>query len=186
MLISLDMGFKNTGWSVFDNGIIIDVGIIVTAKSTKKGIRVSDDYFNRASVLTAGLQELLRFAPEGIIAELPSGGSQNARASSQMGIATGVIASFCTITHLPFEGATPQEVKLASTGMKKATKEEVMDAIVKKFNWTKEIKQYKKGVGVTFKLFDDRTYNKGQFEHIADSVGAYLALQQNNLVKMYG
>lgn len=186
MLISLDMGFKNTGWSVFDKGKVIAVGVIVTEKSTKKNIRVSDDYFNRASRLADELITLfIQHEPDGMIAELPSGGSQNARASHQMGIATGVLASLCANWTMPFEGATPQEVKLAATGMKKATKEEVMDAICKKFGWEKEIRNGPKKVMVNFKLLG-RSYGKGEFEHIADSIAVYLALKQNNLVKMYG
>jgi len=43
-----------------------------------------------------------------------------------------------------------------------------------------------KGIKEKFKYFKFEYSDETEFEHIADSIGAYLALKSDNLVIMYG
>jgi Holliday junction resolvasome RuvABC endonuclease subunit len=172
MLLSLDVGFANMGWAVFEDGVVQGCGTIITQKSKKKTTRAADDYAARASRLARELSEIIsEYNVKGIVGELPSGGAQNAKAMAQMNMATAVVSAVATLQSLPTEWTTPNEVKLAVTGYRSATKKEIKDTIRKKFK--------DKG-GYLFPKAE------GVFEHIADAVGAYLASQDGNLVRMFG
>jgi len=191
-LLCLDIGFSNMGYSVFQRGKLWVQGLIITKKSEKKNVRVSDDYANRCAALAHQLKALCNSIHlVGICAELPSG-TQNARAASQMGMAIAVVATIAFFLNLPIEYYTAQEVKIAVSGKKNASKEEIKLAIADKFNFirtTKEIKITKgKRVGKTtvqetYSIGTNK-YNGGDFEHIADSIGVFLAAGHNNLARM--
>ncbi len=59
MLLSLDVGFKNTGWTVFDNGSPVKCGCIITEKSKKKGVRTADENAYRAAQLARKLKDIV-------------------------------------------------------------------------------------------------------------------------------
>lgn len=177
MLLSLDVGFANTGWVIFDKGQPIKWGCIKTEKTKRKMTRVSDDNAARAQYIASELKKIIisSFTPNnvnygnyGVIAELPTSGSQNARAANQMGIALGIAACLASLLEVPVEWATPTEVKKATTGKKNASKDEMMDTIRKAFPNC------------------DFPKTKTHFEHIADACGVYLASRNGNLVKMFG
>jgi len=182
MILSLDVGFKNTGWVIFHNKELKGLGIIQTEKADKKGVRIADDNSDRAQLIGKELNNIINaYKVEGIIGELPSGGSQNAKASNQMGIATGVVSTVVVLKELPCEWCTPTDVKKVVTGKRSATKDEIMENISEQFNF-KVIEQGNRTVFET----PFGKFNKGKFEHIADAFGTYLALKNNNLVKMFG
>jgi len=168
MILSLDVGFRNTGWVVFDlDGKIVDCGVLMTEKN-KKHIRVADDYATRAAKLAIGLKNIvLKYEIKLVVGELPVGGAQSARAMIQMGMANAVVAAVCAILDIPADWATPNEVKLAVCGKRSATKDEMMEQVCKLYPSYQFPKQ------------------KNQFEHIADAVGAYLALKDiSSLMKI--
>ncbi len=108
---------------------------------------------------------------------------------AQMAMATAIVASVANILELPTEWCTPTEVKVAVTGLKSATKREMMDTVASYYKW----KKHTKSVVVKDRIHKRLTYYLhgakfpgGMFEHIADSIGAYWALQDGNLVKMFG
>lgn len=182
MLASFDIGFANTGYVIFDNKKPIACGVIKTEKTTKKNTRVSDDHSARSIVLAKNIDDLIyNYEIEGIIGELPSGGAQNARAMAFMMSAISIISSVGALCDLPMEWATPTDVKKAVTGKRSATKEEMMLRISQKF----EFKIIKKKKRIDY-ITPFGKFPKGQFEHIADAFGVYLALQNDNLVKMFG
>lgn len=182
MLGSFDVGFANMGWVIFDKKKPVACGVIKTEKSSKKSTRTADDHSHRSIVLAKGIDDLIyQYKLQGIIGELPSGGAQNARAMGFMMSAISIISSVGALCDLPMEWATPTDVKKAVAGKRSASKEEMMNTIAKKFNF--EINQ--KGKRVDY-ITPFGTFNKGTFEHIADSFGVYLALQNDNLVKMFG
>jgi len=193
-LLCLDIGFSNMGYSVFQHNKLWSQGLLWTEKSPKKNTRVSDDYASRCAHLALQLKSLcnsLRLV--GICAELPSG-TQNARAASQMSMALAIVASSAMFLNLPTEYYTAQEVKVAATGNKKATKEEIKLAMGLMFGFertTKEIsiqKGKRKGkitIQETYRM-GKLHYNGGDFEHIADSIGVFLAAGHNNLVRLMG
>lgn len=188
MLLSLDVGFRNMGWSAIDDKSreLIDCGVIQTRKAKDKRIKYTDQFYKNAQDLFHGLSELVKkVEPFAMIGELPHGGGQNARAIAQMMSAISIVSGVSFFHDLPTEWCTPTDVKMAVTGKQNASKMDIMLAIAKKFEIPIEQKEI--GCRVTKKnkngtrterrfVFKDRRINEGRFEHIADSCGAYLAL----------
>jgi len=167
-LLSLDVGFRATGWTVFESGKIRACGVILTDPATKKTTRNSDDNAFRAARIALELKGICEtYAVQGVVGEMPSGGAQSARAMAHMALATGCVAATFSILGLPVEWTTPNEVKIAVCGVRAASKDDIMTAIKKRFDF-------------------DFPKSKVVFEHIADSCGAYLAMRNGNLVKLYG
>jgi Holliday junction resolvasome RuvABC endonuclease subunit len=168
-LLSLDVGFSHCGWVVFKDGEPQDCGVIKTEKSNRKSTRTSDDNAFRAAQVARQLKEIIEgYGIKGVIGELPSGGAQSANAMRHMALATGIVASVASVLELPVEWVSPGDLKKAVTGYRSASKDEVMKVVRKRFNgfiWPKA---------------------KTRYEHIADAAGAYLALQDGNLVKLFG
>ncbi len=154
MILSLDVGFANTGYSIFENDNLIDYGVISVPKTTEK--YVMNDYSLRCMCLYSKLSELItKYSITAIVGELPSGGAQSNKASVQMGMALATVSSVVSNYNLKYYWCTPQQVKFAATGKKSATKEEVIDSICDQYNQLKELK-------------------KNILEHVCDSVSAYL------------
>jgi Holliday junction resolvasome RuvABC endonuclease subunit len=169
MLLALDVGFRNMGWVVISRGKILKCGVLTTEKTKRKGLRVSDDNAYRCAILAVGIANLLHDNNiDGVVAEAPHGGARNARAMAAMAMSTAIVASVCALRRMPIEWSTPSEGKVALTGKKTASKEEMMEA--------------------ARKLFPKAPFPKveGKFEHIADAVGSYKALENANLSRMYG
>lgn len=201
MLLSLDVGFSATGYTVWRSGRVVACGVVRTQKTKAKGVLVSSDTAARCCVLASGLQDLFsRFEIGGVIGELPGGGSQNARAAHQFGLAMGATITCCHMAGLPAEWVTPQAVKRAMTGKLEASKTEIMDLAIDMLGGEKEVgpvevRKITKGrlKGRTIKSqsvifhWAECKFAKSDFEHIADSVGVYrAAMAQGNLVKMFG
>ncbi len=169
MLLSMDVGFKSLGWVLFEQGSPKACGVIRTEKSAKKTVRTADDNAERAAKIARELRELIeRHGVKACVGELPSGGAQSARAISQMSMAVAVVAAVTELSALPTEWCTPGDVKKAMIGRKDASKDEIMEEAKRRYPSL--------SVGLP----------KASFEHIADAVGAYEALKNNNLVRIYG
>ncbi len=168
-ILSIDVGFRSLGWAVFESGKLVKCGVIETAPSKKKTARRSDDNAVRCSQIALGLKSVIEENNiKGVVGELPVGGAKSAKALAQMAMATGVVVAVLSILDIPVEWATPFEIKTATTGKKSATKEEVMESIKTKFDYFKFPK------------------TKAVFEHVADAIGAYLALKSGNIIKLFG
>lgn len=168
MILTLDIAFKNLGWSVVEKGAIVAFGTIKTEKSKKKVVRVSDDKAGRAASLAQELHEIIvKHGVNGIVGELPSG-SQNATASNLLGWASGAVVGVATAHGIPCEWISEGDSKKAALGKRSAVKEEVMD-------WARS-------------AFPDTTFPaaKCNFEHVADSLAAYNGLRTGVLVRAFG
>ena len=131
MLLALDVGFRFTGWSVFKDNQIHGYGLIQTEKSKSKMTRTSDDYAFRSAQIARRLKEIVEaHGVKGIVAELPSGGAQSAKAMVMMGMATAIVASVAAMLELPVEWASPGDVKMATVGRRSASKDEVIEAVI--------------------------------------------------------
>ena len=193
-ILSLDVSFSNFGWSIFRDGVPFSSGVITTDALKNKKIRVACQDYDRSQ---QALEELVtiakNFKAQGFVGELPTG-SQSAGAAKCNGMAIGVVAAAAHVLNLPAEWATPDMVKVAVCRNKKASKEEIMDAIIERFGGKKTVKvipvsKGKRAGKVSRRidyLFCGRVIPAGEFEHIADSCGAYLALSNFNLVRMFG
>ena len=192
-LLSLDVGFRNCGWCIWSGGKLEDMGVIITEKSKKKTTRMADDYSYRSGQLARSLKDIIaEYNIKGIVGELPSGGAQSAKAMAQMAMATAIVSSVASILNLPVEWCTPNDFKLAVYGQRSATKKQMMDTVIEKIGgerWSKKVKSKKspKGYNLQFTyIVNGYKWGAGMFEHIADAIGAYWALRDGNLVKLFG
>ena len=137
MLLACDPGFNNFGCAVLDQyGTVIDCGTIQTKRTTKKLLRTADDDVQRVSYITSQLAKSIRhYDIKGILSELPPSGGQSAAGIKGLAMAVGLLAALSTTLLIPIEWATPEEVKKALTGKKAASKEDMMDAACKKYNF---------------------------------------------------
>lgn len=194
MLLCLDIAFENIGWSIFDGKRPVALGLIHAPKSGKKIVRIADERADRCATMVGDLMGLVsQYEIPGIIGELPSG-SQNAAAANLLGWAAGLVVSMCRILELPAEWVNQNDVKIATTGKKNATKHEIMDNVARRYGWERSEKviQITKGKRkgkttrqVTYQALGEK-YPAGKFEHIADSIGVYWASRDRNLVRLFG
>lgn len=136
-------------------------------KASRKVVRKNSDDLGRAKALHDGFVEACRGASIAFV-EVPVG-SQSARAMASYGICIGVLAA-CPI---PMIQLTPAEVKVAMTGEKTATKEEMIEAAIKEHPEAKWLTRRIKG---KLSLIGDN-------EHLADATGAITAGIQTNEFK---
>lgn len=152
MILSLDIGFANTGYSVFKDNNLVDYGVISTPKTNEK--YTMNDYSIRCINLFKKLSELvIQHNIQIVVGEMPSGGSQSNKASVQMGMAAATVSSVVASHNLKYYWCTPQQVKFAATGKRSATKDEIIENISKLYNIQGK---------------------KNQLEHICDSISAYI------------
>ena len=162
-IMGLDGSLRNFGMALMTLDVdtmeiaVEELILTKTAKEKSKQVRASSDNFNRAADIAASIQSrLTTFRPQAVFVEVPSGG-QSYAAVLGFGIVIGLYASI--LTPRPIE-VSPAETKLASVGVKNASKEEVMA-------WA--FAKYPKAPWLTRKL-------KGEIvpiadnEHLADSV----------------
>lgn len=136
LMLAFDVGFSKTGTALFEIGPELDTLLqaVTYQNELDKGIGsvVHQDY-QAVTTLFAKLHKVMTTANvAGIVAELPSGGAQGARANRCMGIATGMFACLTYVfPTVPFEIYTPHEVEVAlgialkpgdAKGMKKGDK----------------------------------------------------------------
>ena len=130
-------------------------------------MRVADDDSERIKIIIRGVNDFVSDYEYGkimVAVELPTGGAQGARPNRTMGLITGAIVTYVEMKGWPTEYVTPTDVKIAVTGNKTASKNEIMERIRNK------LKRHS----------DKLPKTKDKFEHIADSVGIALFIKRNS------
>jgi Holliday junction resolvasome RuvABC endonuclease subunit len=118
---------------------------------------VALDRVRRIKLVTKKLEELInKYDIQHVITELPSG-TQSASAASLIGSAIGLFVASVTLMDIKTDYVTPHQVKMATVGLKDATKFEMMSKVKELYPDVK---------------FPTQSY---KFEHIADAVGVKLA-----------
>ena len=166
-IVGVDPSLRNFGIVVAELDIntmefkIQEMRLIESEDNAKKAktVRKNSDDLRRAKLLHDGFVELCQGATIAFV-EVPVG-SQSARAMASYGICIGVLSA-CPI---PMIQLTPTEVKLAMTGEKTATKDEMIEAAVKAHPYAKWMTRKVKG---EIALLNDN-------EHLADATGAITA-----------
>ena len=158
---SLDPSLTNTGWAAgfIDNGrvIVCKVGLIESPKGKAKQVRASSDTIARCRNTWQQVQELVdHFDTNVIFAETPTG-SQSANGMKSYGATCQLLACLPVI---PIE-VTAEQVKIAATGKKTASKAEVIDWA---FNLYMELD-----------WFFHAGKLQGKNEHMADAIAAAYA-----------
>lgn len=185
-VLGLDPGFKNVGWCVigYDNTHMVPVafGVVRTEKSeTKREVRAADDNLRRTREIVKALMAVFAgvrspsgdlWVPKCLCAEAMSF-PRNASAAAKVAMTWGVIASLSELLRMPIVQATPQEVRRSLLGFigKKASKEEVQEAVLKKLPTLKDHPSWEAIPG-------------SLHEHVYDSFAAALACQDSEVVRM--
>jgi|GEM_PF-1172013 len=167
MILALDISLSEFGLAVFDSeGKLVHGECIITKPVKKKlNARVIDSDQLRVKEIALRLLELNeQYNFKGIVAEVPPGGTQGARSATALGLAKGAVWAFAVLMNLPFESYLPHEAKKATTGKMNASKEEVAEAV--KRRW---------------RDFQFPTA-KNHLEAICDACSVYLAAERNNLI----
>ena len=193
-LLALDMAFGNIGYTVWCDGRPIACGLITSEKRKNKKLRVADCDADQCASMSMELREIIDGQScGGIVAEIPSG-SQSAIAAKCNGLVIGLVSTLAAAIGKPIEFCTPDSVKKSTVGKKNASKMEIMDWVIGEFGGGKSVKEAKITKGknkgkvqerITY-TFLDTAFPKTKFEHVADSVGAYMASRSGNLVRMFG
>lgn len=183
-LIGIDVGFSNMGILVMKVPELemVQWDVIQTQPQNKvKGIRKLDDDMERVKQLSLGLREVCyKFQNENIkfmaVAEMPHGGAQSSRAARAMGISSAVAVSVFSMCEIPIEFVYPQDAKLALTGNKNASKDDMIYKAVESLEG--EYEPDTKGGVYKFSVGDP--IRKGKLEHLADAYGAIVYTVNNS------
>ena len=166
-ILAVDAGFVACGWAVLCAGRIVATGCIRTERSEhKKALRVADDDAERCALIARSLARIVReHQVSGIVAELPGAGAKGARAISCMARAGAILATVAELLSLPTEWVTPSDVKKI-TGSRAASKLDVETVVLARWPRASLPKV------------------KAEREHVADALGAYLAAEHGQLVRI--
>lgn len=161
-----DPSLTNTGLAKFDlnlaTGLLtpIAIDLVVTEPQVTKQTRCNSDDLRRCQEITTRIHEFLSDCSM-VFGEIPSG-AQSARAAYAFGMVLGIWGGVSL--KIPLVQVMPSETKVAATGSKHGSKDEIIAWAVKlypKLQWRvydRNFKTKKKG-----DLKDDN-------EHIADAV----------------
>jgi len=166
-ICGIDPALRNTGLAAAEYNIVTGklvvtaVSLIQTARLAGKTVRLSSDDFRCAKDTLGQIKSFI--AKHGLtmaVAEIPSG-TQSARGAFSNGICCGMLAG----VPLTVLEVNPTEVKLASVGDKKATKDQIIQWAVGK--WPNAGWMTRKFKGEVVLLNDN--------EHMADACAAIAA-----------
>jgi crossover junction endodeoxyribonuclease RuvC len=137
-LLGLDPGFANMGWAVLELGVsseqAVACGVLRTEKSDKKRkVLASDDNLRRSREVAGELKKILdTWTITAICAESMSF-PRNSSAAAKMAMCWGSIATFSLLRGLSLVQSSPQEIKKALCGRKDASKEDIAEAVRKRY-----------------------------------------------------
>lgn len=164
-VIGMDPSFRNWGYAVAEVDIetlevtVSEVEVFTTEKTSARTVRRTSDDFRCAQELYGKFLEMVhRHEPAFLFSEIPAG-SQSAVASKGLGIALGVLAS----SAVPLIQVQPQEVKLALTNSKTASKQQMME---------EAHKLHPNAAGWLYRIKNNTPLLLSRMEHAADAIGA--------------
>lgn len=171
IVLGIDGGFASLGIASvalqLDQVLLRQTWVVRTEKSAKKlGVRSGDDVSRRARELAAHIELAIQTHQPGAIALESPSWPRNAGVAAKMGVAFGVVFALAEQHRLPLVMASPMDVKLAVTGSKTATKDDVVAAIETRFPdvaWPKQTTLW---------------------EHAADAIGVVLACLNSDALQM--
>lgn len=174
IVLGIDTGLANTGLAIVEADprsiSVIDLLHFGSESSVKKkGIRAADDTFDRTRRLAAFIISVIdKHQPDLVCIESLSM-PRNASASNKIGMAFGAVATLVEIRGLPVLGVSPTAIKDAVTGNKKASKDDVQDALDLRFG------------GAPRKILKAKKLAKGKHEHPFDALGAVVACERSEI-----
>jgi len=126
-IVGFDPGFANFGFAVANlEGRVSNCGVFRTKKADKKhAVYASDDNAQRIRELTRSIATLLNHYRPVVIAIESQSWPRNASAATKVAMSWGMVVALAEERQIPMIQITPQNVKVATVGHKKASKEEV-------------------------------------------------------------
>lgn len=174
-ILALDASVNNTGMVVMnsDSDTISDYSVFTTTKM-KKDKKTSQSNFDKARI-DAIINEIIWVSEEYdvdfIVSEQIISGCQDAKAAKCMSLIAGMLYSISKL-HKPVLFFDVRSVKESVTGKRDASKDEVIEAVIKLYPCLK----------IDLSSKTARSGYNGKAEHIADAIAVYHAyLKKNNL-----
>lgn len=195
-IIGLDPGFASIGYAVCvcDRNAegqrrfrVLRMGLIRTEKSDKKReVRAADDNVRRAREITTALDGLFRKgAPQAdVVLSMPPVRAvcaeamsfpRNASNAAKVAMCWGVITALVHTRELSIAQASPQEVKLALCSRKDASKEEIREAVERRF-----------GADLSGRIYDADgrvLTRKDRLEHPYDALAAAVTCLKSEVIQ---
>ena len=141
VVLTNDPSLTAWGYAVLNTqNNVLTLGCIKTEPQAKKRrIRKGDDLIRRISEIYDVLLPLIaRYHVRFILSELPHG-SQNAHAAVMIGAVTAICQGISVMSNIAIEWYSEADAKKAVLGRISSTKQQMVDAIAKKYDvqWTK-------------------------------------------------
>lgn len=165
-ILGIDPSLSNTGLvlAIIHNDMTVeikDMKLVETEATKSKTVRVNSSDLDRARLISVAIKEWEPLV-DIVAVEVPVG-SQSARAMASYGVCIGFLAGI----NAPLIQLTPNQVKIAATGDKLASKQDMISWATTRHPKAPWLRQ---GARIT---------NKN--EHLADAVGAiYAAIQTDD------
>ena len=159
MILSLDLSFSATGYSIYDKKKLIHAGVI---KIPKLSDHKQTNFNARVGYLAQKLQHLVAGYKIKEIYFEDLIGAQSAVALKVLTACKTVAICVANFNGLPYKVILPKDMKKFITGDFHATKDQIMEVAIKAYP--------------NAYLETDPVYKK---EAIADSVGIYISLSSN-------
>lgn len=171
MVLGIDPGLAHCGFAIVrllpDGEELVGLTVVRTEKSGKKrGVRASDDSVRRAAELAVEIERMTLGHGVDVFACEAMSFPRNSPTAQKMGMAWGVITAIATSHAIPIVQASPQDIKKKLCGAKNATKDDIIQAIERRFpdaEWPTK---------------------KTVWEHCADAAGAVLACLDSQAIQM--
>lgn len=177
-VLGLDPGFASIGYALVLLGPSgerpVRMGVFETEKSSKKrAVLAADDNVRRAREISVFLHDILTKGPHGPVRAICAETMSFPRSSSvaaKMAMCWGVVSSLSAMLDIPVLQVTPMGIKLAVTGKKTSSKEEVQAAVQARFG--DEIRAL------------CATLPNSKLEHPYDAFGAVLACRESEVFRL--
>ena len=167
MIIAFDASFRYTGWvAILGGRTIADCGLIVTKPTAKKQrlMVIDADMECDRKIYREILEILDRYTKvDGVIAELPTGGSKSSRAAACNARICAIFSCIFAQRDIPLYLVTPSQIKELTGSAKKTEKTDVADVVHREF----------KGLESLIRKFGANSH------HITDAVGAFIAARNS-------
>lgn len=167
-ILALDVAFTHTGVVILEykkqNWTPVYTECIVTKPEAKRRHTYeTDDKVRRVRIISESLNRIInQWQPQLIAAELPISGGKSAKAHTSMGMAIAVVTCAASLLNKPLRNYNWDDIKIKLTGKRSASKREIQEAVVRR--WP--------DLGNKYRSERSCTGYTGNFEHIADAVGA--------------
>jgi Holliday junction resolvasome RuvABC endonuclease subunit len=178
-ILGLDPGFASFGWAVVEIGrrreldVPVALGVIETEKSAKgAGARVVDDHVRRMRTISQVLAYVQRMHGPFVVAGAESfSPPRSSSVAAKVAFAWGVLVHHLDVAGTPLLQVSPQEVKLALTGERSASKVEIIERALALY-------------GAPAARLLEALRPKDLHEHAADAMAVTIACADAELVRL--